>query len=187
MEQWFAEPTDDVHLPPFLSPLEFRQVIIHKMLLDRDKSSSRSVASRQRGRRCKMTSSLDVSPTRPQTLGQRRNRKENNGRKSLLLRFGNYGRSNGQLETRWFTERIWLHNRTSNAESQRLNCNLLTIPGSSWNLSFNGHCFEACRIISNNTQPRSHETGLIRESLRRAKRCALKGVRSMRSYFAPVR
>ena len=30
MELWFAEPTDDIYLPPFLFPLEVRQVILHQ-------------------------------------------------------------------------------------------------------------------------------------------------------------
>ncbi len=190
MELWFAEGTNDIQLSPILFPLEVRQVIMQQ----------NAIGWRQifNGRFAKAWALVQedflarrLGPSQNASSPQKKKGKQ--WQQKFIVEIWK------QWTTLWKSRNEMVHGktqgtrrealrRTAEAELQTIYDSRALLEPGAQQLLF--------REVQDHTQKHQHTTTrnwlrtnapIFRESLRRAKRSAIMGVRSIRSYFAPVR
>ena len=190
MELWFAEDTDDVHVSPILFPPDLRRVI-----LQQNEIGWRQVFN---GRFAKAWSTVQEDSLARYTGSNGSNntqsrKKGKQWQKKFILEIWK------QWMILWKARNDLVHgiNMTAQNEANRRRTEdeLRTIYDQREQLEPEYQSLLYSEAQDHIQRHRHHTTRnwintngpILRESLRRAKRRAISGVRSIRSYFAPVR
>jgi hypothetical protein len=189
MEAWFQEETEDIFLSPFLFPLEVRQVMLHQ----------NTIGWRQvfNGRFATAWSTVqDDFQERQETAENIRKRQRMKGKqwqKRFIVEIWK------QWTVLWKTRNEMVHGKSliTRTEANRRNTEsaLRLVYDSKEQLETAVQRLLFPEVHDHIQQHPTYTTRnwlqingpVLRESLRRAKRRAVAGVRSIRSYFAPVR